>query len=299
MAIIIDGNAIARAIIKKLRALIKDAALSPGVAAILIGEDEASKIYIREKQKKSKKIGIAFHLFTFQSDVSESVVLQRIQTLNADQSIHGIIVQFPIPSRIDADALIAAIDPKKDADGFHPKNIASFLRIHSFENILEQNILVPVTPVAIIEIIRYVKGLHPNPNSLKKILLVGKCSVFVEPLIRYFQLTKKTRFEMISPDDPRLLQKTREADILIAAIGRPRFITKEMVGEGAVVIDVGTSRVRGKIVGDVDFERVAPKVSFITPPTGGVGPVTVAVLMRNVVCAATFNKHQKSVNSAF
>src|SRR3989338_4532732 len=286
MAKIIDGKTIARAIAKKLENRIKNAALTPGLAAILIGEDEASKIYINEKRKTAKKIGIAFHLFAFPDDISEKLVLERIQTLNKDGNIHGIIVQFPMPRSFNADKIIDAITPDKDADGFNPKNIAKFLRLPSLENVLDKPILVPVTPVAIIEVIHNVKLHHPNPDSLKKIVLVGKCSVFIEPLIRYFELDGNRDFAVIPPDDPNLLEKTCAADILISAVGRPNLISKKMVRNGAAVIDIGTSRVRGRIVGDVDFENVQTKASFITPPIGGVGPVTVAVLMRNVVYAA-------------
>ncbi|MBI4359758.1 MAG: bifunctional methylenetetrahydrofolate dehydrogenase/methenyltetrahydrofolate cyclohydrolase [Candidatus Jacksonbacteria bacterium] len=286
MAIIINGKKIARAITKKLTNSIKDSRAEPGLAAILIGENEASKIYINEKRKTAKKIGIAFRLFAFPDDASEELILQRIQILNQEKNIHGIIVQFPIPRSFSADKIIDAISPTKDADGFHPKNIAKFLRLRSLENVLEKRILVPVTPVAIMEIINYVKLHNPYPDSLKKIVLVGKCSVFIAPLIRYFELNGNRAFAVISPHEPKLWEKTREADILISAVGRPSLISEKMARNGAVVIDVGTSRVRGRIVGDVDFENVRTKASFITPPTGGVGPVTVAILLRNVVYAA-------------
>lgn len=287
MGTIIDGKIIARAIIKKLRAHIKNANATPGLAVILIGEDEASKIYVHEKCKQARALGVAFHLFTFPRDVSHNAVLQCIQTLNTDASVHGIIVQFPIPRSLDADALIASLDPHKDADGFHPKNIERFLHLPSLNSLLEQPIIIPVTPSAIIEIIRHVNHGYGKMDAPEKIVLVGKCSVFVTPLIRYFELQKRARFEVVSPQNAHLHEKTRAADILIAATGRPRLITAPMVKERAIVIDVGTSRVEGKIVGDVDFERVKEKASFITPQTGGVGPVTVAILMRNVVFAAT------------
>lgn len=286
MSTTIDGKTIARAIIKKLRARIKNDGLAPDLAAILIGDDEASKIYINAKRKMAGKIGIAFRLFAFPSDISEAVILQRIQTLNDDESVNGIIIQFPLPRSFDADKIISAIAASKDADGFHPKNIAAYLALPSLENVLEEPIPVPVTPVAVMEIIKDVKNRHPNPESLRRIVLVGKCSVFVEPLIRYFELERGGGFEVIAPDDPDLREKTRAADILIVAIGRPHIISEKMVREGAVVIDIGTSRVSGKIIGDVDFENVREKASFITPSIGGVGPVTVAVLMRNVVRAS-------------
>jgi len=278
---IINGKKIAKNILLSQKELIKKHSLKPGLATILIGNDEASKIYINEKCRQSKKIGIKFLNFQFPISISQPKVISLINKLNSDKDVHGIIVQFPIPAHLDADAIIKTIDPKKDADGFHPENIAKFLEIDDFNDALNQDLILPVTPAAIMTILNRIckARLRREVGLYNHIAVIGKCSIFLTPLMHYFQ----KQIEVINPNDPDLAKKSSQADILIAACGRPKIIKPEMVKPGAIVIDVGISRQANQVVGDVDFKKVAPKTKAITPATGGVGPITVAILLRNVV----------------
>ncbi|MFH1713223.1 MAG: bifunctional 5,10-methylenetetrahydrofolate dehydrogenase/5,10-methenyltetrahydrofolate cyclohydrolase, partial [Candidatus Jacksonbacteria bacterium] len=208
-----------------------------------------------------------------------------------DKKVSAIIVQFPLPKNFDADAIVKTIDPKKDADGFHLENIKKFLELDDLSGLLHKNLLLPVTPAAIMEILNVIarrnKATTKQSQQVKNIktILVGKSSIFTKPLIHYF-----SSFQIISPSDPKLALKSRSADILITACGKPRFIKANMIKQGAIVIDVGINRFNNKVTGDVDFDSVAPKTSFITAVPGGVGPVTVAVLLRNVVYSALLEK---------
>lgn len=289
---IVDGKKIAEEILAEQKKIIDDRKLKPKLAAVLIGDDEASRIYINEKRKKSKIIGIDFELFELQSNIKQTKVTDLIKKLNDDKKVSGIIVQFPIPKTFDANAIVKTIDPKKDADGFHPENIKRFLKLDDLSDLLHKNLLLPVTAAAIMEILnRIQKGSEPFHISAQT-AFIGKPSIFTKPLIHYFSRISNIKypisnFQIISPNDPQLALKSRSADILIAACGKPRFIKANMVKKGAIIFDIGITRLKnGKIVGDVNFDEVAPKTSFITPVPGGVGPVTVAILMRNVVLAA-------------
>lgn len=304
--IIINGKKIAREILKAQKHIIQTKMAAPGLATILIGDNEASKIYINEKQKKAARIGVNFFNYNFPSNISQKEVETLINSLNADSAVHGIIVQFPISKHLNADDLILKIAPHKDADGFHPENIRKFLALSNLKNLMNADFPIPVTPCAIIEILNHT--LAENPRLAPKnpcIVVIGKCSIFIEPLIHYFKLQSKgnhyllspltkggprgvkavntNSFTVISPDDPSLTQKTLKADIIIAAAGRPHILRNNMVKQGAIVIEMGVSRVEGKIIGDVDFNAVACKTAAITPTIGGLGPVTVAILLRNVV----------------
>ena len=282
----INGKKISQYILKEQKKIIDEYHLTPSLETILIGNDEASRIYTQEKRKKATKIGVKFSCRTFPTDVSQKEVLETIYTLNLDPLISGILVQFPLPHHVNPHAIIGSIDPAKDVDGFHPINISRFLELPTTEHILKSNLLLPVTPAAIMTIINSLGGIHGLfPGQKPRIVFVGKESVFTTPLVHYFTTHNISEFAGVLPNNPHLAEKTLSADILISACGKPCSITQEMVKAGAVVIDVGISRVNGSVVGDVDFDAVAPKARFITPVAGGVGPVTVAILMRNVVYA--------------
>ena len=292
---IINGNKIAQEILAEQKRIINQNKLKPKLAAVLIGDDEASRIYVNEKRKKSKKIGIDFKLFDLPTAVKQAKVIDLLKKLNDDKTVSGIIVQFPLPKTFDADAIVKTIDPKKDADGFHPENIKKFLELDDLSDLLDKNLLLPVTAAAIMEILNVIAKRNDNTRKQiqriknKKIAVIGKSSIFLIPLIHFFG----QQIAVINPNDPSLADKSSQADILITACGKPSFIKSNMIKPGAIVIDVGISRFDSPnrlVAGDVDFDAVAPKTSFITPVPGGVGPVTVAILLRNVVLSALLEK---------
>lgn len=304
---IINGKKIAREILQEQKNIIDQYQLKPNLATILIGNDAPSRIYINEKRKKSKIIGIDFELFELQSNIKQTKVIKLIKKLNDDKKVSAIIVQFPLPKNFDADAIVKTIDPKKDADGFHLENIKKFLGLDDLSGLLHKNLLLPVTPAAIMEILNRVQSNGSKSASdwkpfPRQTAFIGKSSIFTKPLIHYFSRISNippirrarkyliSNFQIIPPNDPKLALKSRSADILITACGKPRFIKANMIKQGAIVIDVGINRFNNKVTGDVDFDSVAPKTSFITAVPGGVGPVTVAVLLRNVVYSALLEK---------
>jgi len=280
---IINGKKIAQDILAQQKKIIQKLQFKPKLATILIGKNEASRIYINEKRKIAKKIGINFKLFTFPNDVHQPKIIKLIKKLNTNKTVNGIIVQLPLPKNLNTDKIVQTIDPKKDADGFHQQNIQKFLQLDKLDNILDKNLLLPVTPAAVIEVLN--QTLTEKPISLN-IIFIGKPSIFTKPLIHYFKKQSfQTNFQILSPDDPHLTSKSQPADILITACGRPGLIKKNMVKPKAIVIDIGIMRQNSQVVGDIDFKQVKNKVKAITPVPGGIGPITVAILMRNVVFA--------------
>ncbi len=255
----------------------------PHLAAILVGNDGGSMTYVAAKVKACEECGFESTLIRYDSSVPEDILLEKVQSLNADRSIDGFIVQLPLPSHIDELKVTQAIDPKKDVDGFHPTNIGNMvLNIPSF---------LPATPAGIVELMTR-NGIETEG---KNCVIVGRSNIVGKPLS--IMLARDTNpgnctVTLTHSKTKNLKEICLGADILVSAIGQPGFITADMVREGAVVIDVGTTRVddpsreRGwRLVGDVDFDQVAPKCSFITPVPGGVGPMTIASLMINTLRA--------------
>jgi methylenetetrahydrofolate dehydrogenase (NADP+)/methenyltetrahydrofolate cyclohydrolase len=278
MAVIIDGNKTAREILEEIRrktAVMKDQQGDvPGLAVVLVGEDPASKVYVGRKAKACVDVGFMSREFKLPADTPEERLLGIIRELNEDSLIHGILVQLPLPKHISTEKIIAAIDPHKDVDGFHPYNVGGLLA--------GTPLFVPCTPRGIMELISRagidLKG--------KEAVVVGRSNIVGKPmaLLLLAQHATVTICHSRTQDLPAV---TRRADVLVAAIGKPKMINGDMVKEGAVVIDVGVNRLEnGKLAGDVDFEDVAPKASFITPVPGGVGPMTIAMLMQNTLDAA-------------
>jgi methylenetetrahydrofolate dehydrogenase (NADP+)/methenyltetrahydrofolate cyclohydrolase len=290
--IVINGKKIAKRILGEQKALIAKYQLKPKLVTILVGNDEASRIYINEKRKKARKIRVDFQNFCLPADVPQKKLIDLIEKLNNDKDVSGIILQFPISKSLDADTIIKTINPKKDADGFHPENIRRFLDLDNLDDILHKNLILPVTPAAIMEILNVIAR-DPNLGASRNdVAIIAKPSIFITPLIHYFTKIRNWKLEIrnfitVSPGDPNLAKKSKQADILITACGKPGFIKGEMVKDGAIVIDVGISRINGKVMGDVDFGDVAPKTRAITPVPGGIGPVTVAILLRNVIYASS------------
>lgn len=280
MAKIIDGKRIAEDIYKELKEEVENLEDKPGLAVILIGDDPASSVYVRNKEKACKRLNFNFKLLKFPSNVSIEELKANIEELNRDNSINGIIVQLPIPKHLDPFEVTSSISPLKDVDGLHPDNIGRLVS--------GKPRLIPCTPLGIIELIKReeidVKG--------KRAVIVGRSNLVGKPLL-HLLLSLDATVTICHSKTNNLKRETSEADILIVAVGKPRFITQDMVKEGAVVIDVGINRVEDKLVGDVDFEKVADIASAITPVPGGVGPMTVTMLMKNLITAYNIQRNSQ------
>lgn len=284
---ILNGKETAEIIRKELAIQVKERKANgrkiPHLAAILVGRDGGSVTYVNNKLKSCEEIGFESTLIRYDDSITEEVLLKKIQSLNEDKSIDGFIVQLPLPAHIDEMKVTLAIDPKKDVDGFHPINVGNMmLNIPGF---------VPATPAGIVELLRR----YNIETSGKNCVVVGRSNIVGTPLS--LLLGKNTNpgnctVTLVHSRSENIKEICSQADILVAAVGIPGFITAEMVKEGAVVIDVGTTRIddasreRGwRLVGDVQFDEVAPKTSYITPVPGGVGPMTIASLMINTLKA--------------
>ncbi len=256
----------------------------PHLAAVLVGNDGASETYVANKVKACEQIGFKSTLLRFDQDISEAFLLDQIARLNNDRDIDGFIVQLPLPDHIREHKAIEAIDPRKDVDGFHPVNIGrTLIGLPSF---------VSATPAGIMELIRR----YRIETRGKHCVIIGRSNIVGRPLSVLLSLKNSPGDATVTVCHSRtqnMEEITRQADILVAAIGRPGFVKGNMVKEGAVVIDVGTTRVKSdltksgfKLKGDVEFDEVAPKCSYITPVPGGVGPMTIVSLLRNTLLAA-------------
>jgi methylenetetrahydrofolate dehydrogenase (NADP+)/methenyltetrahydrofolate cyclohydrolase len=278
MAVIIDGNSIAQeirqAVSKEALAWKEKTGAVPGLAVILVGEDPASKGYVARKAKACAEAGFLSREFKLPADTSETKLLGIINELNADKLIHGILVQLPLPKHIHPDKIIAAIDPRKDVDGLHPCNMG--------ELVAGNPLYVPCTPRGIMELISRT-GIE---LAGKEAVVVGRSNIVGKPTALLL-LAQNATVTICHSRTKNLSTVTGRADVLIAAVGKTRMIKADMVKEGAVVIDVGMNRLEnGKLAGDVAFDEVAVKASYITPVPGGVGPMTIAMLMKNTLDAA-------------
>jgi len=281
---LISGTEIARTIRAELTehvAQLAEQGLTPGLATVLVGANPASKLYVGMKKKAAEEVGIHSRQIDLAEDVSEEELLATIDELNDDPAIHGILVQLPLPDQIDDRKVLLAIDPSKDVDGFHPVNVGALFTGDSAA-------LAPCTPKGVLEMLLRTG----NEPEGKRCVIVGRSNIVGRPMASLLIMHHGT--VTIAHSRTRDLPGVcREADILVAAVGRPGTITADMVKPGAVVIDVGTTRVeapdrpRGfRVVGDVDFDAVKEVASFITPVPGGVGPMTIAMLLTNTVEAA-------------
>jgi methylenetetrahydrofolate dehydrogenase (NADP+) / methenyltetrahydrofolate cyclohydrolase len=281
-ATLIDGRKISedvRADVRKDVAALKDAGVTPGLAVVLVGEDPASAVYVRMKGKRATEAGFHSVTRTLPAETTEGELLDVVDALNKDPAIHGILVQLPLPAHIDEDRILWAIDPLKDVDGFHPVNQGLLLQ--------GRPRFVAATPRGVQEMLVR----HGVETSGKHAVIVGRSNIVGKPLAAL--LVAKGRggdcTVTIAHSRTRNLEAiTRDADILIAAVGQPGMITGQMVKPGATVIDVGINRVNGELVGDVAFDDVQAVAGAITPVPGGVGPMTIASLLQNTVQAARF-----------
>ena len=271
---IIDGKKIAEEIKQKLAAEIKGWKKKPGLATVLVGEDPASKVYVYRKNVACKEYGFYSREIHLPENTTQAQLLKTVKELNNDKAIHGILVQLPLPEQIDENAILGAITPEKDVDGFNPLNFGLMLSgIPSF---------VPCTPRGVMHLIKST-GI---PLEGKHAVVVGRSNIVGKP-VAVLLLQENCTVTVCHSRTANLAEETKRADVLVAAVGKPGLITKHMVKDGAIVIDVGINRMHdGKMVGDVDFEDVKEKASFITPVPGGVGPMTIAMLLQNTFEAA-------------
>jgi len=270
MALRINGRAIAKVIREQIKEEIAQLDITPGLAVFLVGDDPASHLYVSLKQKAAKEVGINFETFLYFSTTPQADIIAKINEVNLRDDIHGIIVQLPLPKPLDENAIILAIDPTKDVDGFHPDNIKKFLKG-------ESNI-VPGLALAIQKLIHSTN----IPLKNKKAIIVAKSVIFAKPISKMLE-DDGMMTSFVKPDDHDFKQKTRSADVLVVAVGRANLITAENIKQGVIIIDVGTNQVDDQVVGDVDYEGVANVASHVTPVPGGVGPMTVAMLLWNVL----------------
>jgi methylenetetrahydrofolate dehydrogenase (NADP+) / methenyltetrahydrofolate cyclohydrolase len=285
---IIDGRAIADKVYIDLRreiAELKANGVTPGLAVILVGDNPASRAYVRSKDKMCRELGLHSVKLELPGSTTQTELLARVEELNHDASVHGILVQSPPPEHIDEAAIVRALDPRKDVDGFHPENVAKLV-------LEDQSGFVPCTPLGVQRLL-VESGIQ---ISGAQVVVLGRSMIVGKPLALLLMQKNKNGNATVTVVHSRshdLAQITRSADIIVAAIGQPEFVTADHVRENAVVIDVGINRVedpasqRGyRLVGDVAFDEVSKKASAITPVPGGVGPMTIAMLMANTVKAA-------------
>ena len=277
MSQIIDGKELAKHIREELKEEVKElknAEIYPKLAVIMVGDDPASKVYVRNKSRACEDVGIEYEEYLLPAKTTREELLELIEKLNNDERVHGILVQSPLPEGLDANEAFRTILPKKDVDGFHPVNVGKLS--------LNQDCFVSCTPYGIIKMLEAYNVPIEGANAV----IIGRSNIVGKPLAQCL-LNKNATVTICHSKTKNLKEITKKADILIAAIGKPKFVTEDMVKENATVIDVGINRnEEGKLVGDTDFENIKEKVNFITPVPGGVGPMTIAMLMYNVVKAA-------------
>lgn len=276
MVTIIDGKELAKNIREGLKEEVKElksADINPKLAVIMVGDDKASKVYVKNKSKACEDVGIEYVEYLLPEKTKMQELLELIDKLNNDETVHGILVQSPLPKGLDANEAFKAISPKKDVDGFNPVNVGKLS--------LNQDCFVSCTPYGIIKMLEAynipIEGAHA--------VIIGRSNIVGKPLAKCL-LNKNATVTVCHSKTKNLKEMTKQADILIAAIGKAKFITSDMVKEGAAVIDVGINRTENGLVGDTDFDNIKEKASFITPVPGGVGPMTIAMLMTNVIKAA-------------
>jgi methylenetetrahydrofolate dehydrogenase (NADP+)/methenyltetrahydrofolate cyclohydrolase len=284
---LIDGKKIAdevRAELKPRIAKLADRRIVPGLAAVIVGEDPGSKLYVKMKGKASEEMGLAHRTIELPEAVPEDRLIEEIRRLNADPEVHGMLVQQPLPPQIHVDRVVSAVDPRKDVDCFHPTNVGLVL--------IGRPRFAPATPAGVVELLLR----SGNDPAGKDVVIVGRSNIVGKPLAALLMQKAKGANATVTvahSGTRDLAAHTRRADILVAAMGSPRFIGADMVRDGVVVIDVGINRIpdaaaKGgyRTVGDVDFDGVRPKARAISPVPGGVGPMTIAMLLANTVRAA-------------
>ena len=282
MSVIIDGKKLAKEIRENLKIKceeLKERGIEPKLAVILVGNDKPSQIYVKNKSKACEEIGIKFEEYLLDENITQKELINLIEKLNKDNTIHGILLQSPIPEQLDINEAFRKILPEKDVDGFNPVNVGKL--------VLNQDTFVSCTPYGIMKMFEA----YNIDLTGKNVTIIGRSNIVGKPLIQCC-LNKNATVTICHSKTKELKEHTKKADILIVAIGKSKFITEDMVKKDAIVIDVGINRdENGKLTGDVDFENVEKKASFITPVPGGVGPMTRVTLMRNTLTAAKLQNH--------
>lgn len=277
MAVVIDGRAIAKKTREKLKIEVqelKEKGITPRLAVIMIGDNAASKVYLKNKSKACDEVGVEYIEYVLNANIEQQELIELIEKLNKDELINGILLQSPIPANLDINQAIRKIDYKKDVDGFHPMNIGKL--------VLGQDTFVSCTAYGIMRLFEE----YNIELCGKNVVILGRSNIVGKPLLQCC-LNKSATVTVCHSKTTEIQKIAKGADILISAVGKPNFVTADMVKPGAVIIDVGINRLEtGKIVGDVDFETVSKKASYITQVPGGVGPMTIAMLLNNVVKAA-------------
>ncbi len=276
MSNIIDGKVVSAAVKERVKVeveTLKKQGVDVCLAVILVGNDPASQIYVANKKKACEQLGIISKEYILPENTTQDELLQLIEKLNADSTVNGILCQLPLPKNLDEKAVISAINPIKDVDAFHPVNVGKIM-IGDYD-------FLPCTPAGVMEMLDYY---NIDINS-KECVVIGRSNIVGKPMAMLL-LHKNGTVTICHSRTKNLAAVTSKADILVAAVGKAKFVTADMVKDGAVVIDVGMNRADGKLCGDVDFDAVSQKASYITPVPGGVGPMTIAVLMQNTLTAA-------------
>lgn len=275
-ATLIDGRTVAKAfkeeVAQRAQAMIAQG-VTPHLAVVLVGEDPASQVYVRNKENGCKKAGIRSTVIRLEESCTQEALEETVRRLNADESVDGILVQLPLPRHLDEASVLRLIDPDKDVDGFHAMNSGRLMN--------GQPGFVPCTPLGVMELLRHY-GIDP---AGKRAVVIGRSNIVGKPMAMLL-LAANATVTVCHSRTQNLAEITRQADILVAAVGRANFVTADMVKPGAAVIDVGINRVDGKLVGDVDFDAVSQVAGYITPVPGGVGQMTIAMLLANTLEAA-------------
>jgi len=269
---LIDGKKIAERIKDEVVKEIVEFGERPNLAIILVGEREDSKIYVSLKELQAKKVGIDTHLYKLDEDIKEEEVLSAIDYLNDDELIDAILIQLPLPAHLDTDKIIARMKPEKDVDGFHPENLKKLMSGCNYE----------IEPPLITVILEILKDIKEKVEGKQVVALVNS-EVFGKP-VKHVLECRGAKVEIVHESDKDLFEKTSKADILITAIGKPQFVTSEMIKKDAIIIDIGINKLAdGSVCGDVNQEEVEDKVAFLTPVPGGVGPITIAAAFKNTL----------------
>ncbi|MCD7827214.1 MAG: bifunctional methylenetetrahydrofolate dehydrogenase/methenyltetrahydrofolate cyclohydrolase FolD [Clostridiales bacterium] len=274
----IDGKQVSQAVrarIAEETASLKSKGIEPGLAVIIVGNDPASRVYVNNKKKACEQTGINSFEYAMAEDTSTEELISLIEKLNNDKRVSGILCQLPVPKQIDEERVLNAISPDKDVDGFHPVNCGRLMTGCAK--------FAPCTPAGMVEMLKY----YNIPIAGKHCVIIGRSNIVGKPMAMLMLANNATVTVCHSKTD-NLPEITKQADILVAAVGKPKFVTAEMVKDGAVVLDVGINRMEnGKLCGDVDFDAVCEKTSYITPVPGGVGPMTITMLLQNTLTAAS------------
>lgn len=274
--VVIDGKEVARKTRENLKKEVEELALrgvKPKLAVILVGENPASKVYVRNKSKACNEVGVEYEEYILKTETTQTELINLIKKLNDDEKVNGILLQSPLPEHLDINEAFRTIDYEKDVDGFHPMNVGKL--------VLGQDTFVSCTPYGIMRLFEE----YNIDLCGKHVVILGRSNIVGKPLVQCC-LNKSATVTVCHSKTKNLEEITKNADVLISAIGKPEFVTKDMIKKNAIVIDVGINRLEsGKIVGDIDYENVSQKASFITPVPGGVGPMTIAMLLNNVIKA--------------